>query len=630
MQKLAMNDLGEPSTNAVSRNLEEIKTLFPEAFSDGKIDFDVLKQILGGDVDEHEEKYGLNWHGKRRSRQLAQTRSNSTLRPYPSESVDWDTTQNLMIEGDNLEVLKLLEKSYFGKVKLIYIDPPYNTGKDFVYPDNYQDTIKNYLEITGQLEGGRKKSSNSDASGRFHTDWLNMMYPRLRVARNLLAKEGVVAVSVDDVEQGNIRKLCDDIFGEENFIAQLVWKSRISEDTRATTGVSSDHEYIICYARDEGIAFRGAEKDIDKFSNTDNDTRGPWRSADLTGLATKDARPNLHYDLIDPDTQVNYGCPPKGWRFEPATMDQKILEGRILFPSSYKGRPRHKLFLNEMKSLFKNLSSVLTGFSTADGTREINQLLGSGVFTFPKPTALVRLLAEQTTTERDLVIDFFAGSGSTGHGVLKQNILDGQNRRYILVQLPETLDCGDKDQGAAAGLCNRLGRPRNICELTKERLRRAAKKIKDEHPTFTGDLGFRVFKLDTSNIHAWDPNRYDLESTLLDNVDHIKSDRSEQDILYEMLLRLGLDLCVPIETRNIAGKPVHSIGAGRLIACLDETIASDDVEILALGIVGWYEELAPDEDTTVILRDSAFTDDVAKANLTAILEQRGLENVRSL
>ena len=282
------------------------------------------------------------------------------------------------------------------------------------------------------------------------------------------------------------------------------------------------------------------------------------------------------------------------------------------------------------KSLFKNLSSVLTGFSTADGTREINQLLGSGVFTFPKPTALVRLLAEQTTTERDLVIDFFAGSGSTGHGVLKQNILDGQNRRYILVQLPETLDCGDKDQGAAAGLCNRLGRPRNICELTKERLRRAAKKIKDEHPTFTGDLGFRVFKLDTSNIHAWDPNRYDLESTLLDNVDHIKSDRSEQDILYEMLLRLGLDLCVPIETRNIAGKPVHSIGAGRLIACLDETIASDDVEILALGIVGWYEELAPDEDTTVIFRDSAFTDDVAKANLTAILEQRGLENVRSL
>ena len=631
MNKITLNDPETRSADVVAENLERLKMLFPEAFTGGQVDFEVLKQILGGEIDEREEKYGLNWHGKRQARQLALTPSTGTLRPCPDESVDWDTTQNLMIEGDNLEVLKLLQKSYAGKVKLIYIDPPYNTGNDFIYPDDYRDNIRNYLELTGQTDSeSRKLSSNTEASGRFHTDWLNMMYPRLKVARSLLTKKGVVAVSVDDVEQSALRKLCDDIFGEENFIVQLVWKSRISEDTRATTGVSSDHEYIICYARDEGTSFRGAQKDTRKFSNPDNDPRGPWRSADLTGLATRDARPNLHYDLIDPDTQVNYGCPPKGWRFEPRTMDQKILEGRILFPDSRKGRPRHKLFLNEMKSLFKNVSSVLTGFSTADGTRELNQLLGAGAFSFPKPSALVRLLTEQTTTGRDIVMDFFAGSGSTGHGVLQQNIGDGQNRRYILVQLPEILDRGDKDQGVAASLCDRLGRPRNICELTKERLRLAAKKVKDEKPLFSCDLGFRVFKLDTSNIRAWEPDREDLTGTLLESIDHIKPDRSEEDILYEVLLKLGLDLCVPIETRTIAGKSVRSIGAGTLIACLDERIVREEVESLAHGIAEWHDELAPAGDTTVVFRDSAFEDDVAKTNLSAILQQQGLENVRSL
>ena len=283
-----------------------------------------------------------------------------------------------------------------------------------------------------------------------------------------------------------------------------------------------------------------------------------------------------------------------------------------------------------MKSLFKNLSSVLTGFSTADGTRELNQLLGAGAFAFPKPTALVKLLTEQTTTGRDIVMDFFAGSGSTGHGVLQQNIVDGQNRRYILVQLPEILDRGDKDQGTAASLCDRLGRPRNICELTKGRLRRAAKEIKEENPMCIADLGFRAFKLDTSNIRAWEPDRNDLDGALLENIDHIKPGRSEEDILYEILLKLGLDLCVPIETRNIVGKSVRSIGAGTLIACLEEKITHEEVELLAHGIAEWHDELAPVGDSTVVFRDSAFADDVAKTNLAAIPEQRGLENVRSL
>lgn len=625
-----MNDPETKSADMVTENIEQLKTIFPEVFTEGKIDFEVLKQLLGGNIEEREEKYGLNWHGKRRARQLALTPSTGTLRPCPEESVDWEATQNLMIEGDNLEVLKLLQKTYAGKVKLIYIDPPYNTGKDFVYPDDFQDNIKNYLELTGQVESGKKISSNTEASGRFHTDWLNMMYPRLKLARNLLKDDGVIFISIDDNEVANLRNLCNEIFGEENFVAQMVWKSRVSEDTRAKTGVSTDHEYLLCYVFSEGTALRGAEKDLDKFDNPDNDPRGPWRSADMTGLATRDARPNLHFDLIDSRTGINYGCPPRGWRFEPKTMVAKIQEGRVLFPHSGEGRPRHKLFLNEMKSMFKNLSSLVLDTTTAEGTKEVADLLGSRVFTFPKPLSLLRLLIEQATTETDIILDFFTGSGTTGHATTLQNVADGAGRRYILVQLPESLDQMDRDQKTAGDYCDQIGKPRNIAELTKERLRRAGNKIRSEHPLFAGDLGFRVFKLDSTNIRVWEPDREDLSGTLLNSVEHLKADRSEQDILFELLLKLGLDLCVPIEGRTIAGKPVHSIGAGTLLVCLDPEITREDAEPLALGIAEWHKQLAPAGETTCVFRDSAFADDVVKTNLTAILEQYGLKNVRSL
>ena len=630
MKKLTAEDMETKSPDLVAGNIERLKALFPEAFTEGKVDFEVLKQLLGSAVDEREEKYGLNWHGKRRARQLALTPSTGTLRPCPEDSADWDTTQNLMIEGDNLEVLKLLQKSYAGKVKLIYIDPPYNTGKDFVYPDNFQDNIKNYLELTGQVEGGKKISSNTEASGRFHTDWLNMMYPRLKLARNLLKDTGFVFISIDDGEVTNLRRLCDEVFGEENFVAQLVWKSRVSEDTRAKTGVSTDHEYIVCYSRGDEVALRGSEKDTEKFANPDNDPRGPWRSADLTGLASKEARPNLHYDLIDPQTKINYGCPPKGWRYEKPTMLKKIAEGRILFPASKDGRPRHKLFLNEMRSLYKNMSSVLTEFSTADGTREINVLLGQGVFSFPKPTGLLASIIEQATESGDIVMDFFAGSGTTGHATWLRNLSDADNRRFVLVQLPEPLDAARVDQRIAADFCDKLGKPRTIAELTKERLRRAAKKIKDENPMFQSDLGFRVFKLDSSNILAWEPDRDNLPKTLQESVEHLKTDRTEADILFELLLKFGLDLTVPIEEKAIIGKAVHSIGAGSLLVCLSNKIGTKEVEPLALGIVAWHKQLAPAGETSIVFRDSAFADDVAKTNLTAILQQHGLENVRSM
>jgi len=635
MQKLEATSPEAQSADLVAGNIAQLKALFPELISEGPngaaVNVEVLKALVGdATVTDADEKYGLNWHGKRRARQLALTPSNGTLRPCPDESLDWDSTQNLMIEGDNLEVLKLLQKSYAGKVKLIYIDPPYNTGKDFVYPDNFQDNIKNYLELTGQVEGGQKISSNTEASGRFHTDWLNMMYPRLKLARNLLKDNGFIFVSIDDGEAENLRRLCDDVFGEENFVAQLVWKSRVSEDTRAKTGVSTDHEYVVCYSRGDQVALRGSEKDVEKFSNPDDDPRGPWRSADLTGLATKESRPNLHYDLIDPKTGINYGCPPKGWRYEKSTMSQKITEGRILFPSNGDGRPRHKLFLNEMRSLYKNMSSVITEFSTADGTRDVNSLLGPGVFSFPKPTGLVASLIEQAAEAEDIVLDFFAGSGTTGHATFLRNAADSSSRRFVLVQLPEPLDPATADQKVAADFCDKLGKPRTIAELTKERLRRAAAKIKADNPMFTGDTGFRVFKLDTSNIRAWSPNPADLEHTLFAHQDHLVDGRTESDILYELLLKLGLDLCVPIEKRSIAGRYVYSVGSGVLMACLAESISLDDVELLAQGIVAWHEELAPAGDTTCVFRDSAFADDVAKTNLAAILEQHGIQNVRSL
>lgn len=635
MKKIKPGAPESQSADPTAANLAQLKALFPGLVTEGPsgpaVNLDVLKALVGdATVTDAEEKYGLNWHGKRAARQLALTPSAGTLRPCPEESVDWETTKNLMIEGDNLEVLKLLQKSYAGKVKLIYIDPPYNTGNDFVYPDNFQDSIRNYLKLTGQVEGGGKISSNTETSGRFHTDWLNMMYPRLKLARNLMTDDGFIFISIDDGEVGDLRFICDEVFGEENFVAQLVWKSRISEDTRAKTGVSTDHEYIVCYSRGDRVALRGSEKDVEKFANPDNDPRGAWRSADLTGLATKESRPNLHYDLIDPKTSINYGCPPKGWRYEKATMALKIAEGRILFPSSGEGRPRHKLFLNEMRSLYKNMSSVITEFSTADGTRDINSLMGPGVFSFPKPTGLVASLIEQATEEGDIVLDFFAGSGTSGHATLLRNAADSSSRRFVLVQLPEPLDPAIAGQKGAADFCDKIGRPRSIAELTKERLRRAAAKVKSDNPLFAGDAGFRVFKLSHSNIRAWAPNPADLSESLFTQRDHLIEGRTDSDVLYELLLKLGLDLCMPIEQRMINGKHVSSVGGGVLLACLCTTIGRDEVEAIAQGIAAWHKQLAPAGETTCVFRDSAFADDVAKTNMAAILEQNGIANVRSL
>jgi len=654
MKKLTSTDPETRSADQVAENIEHLKALFPELVAEGpdglSINVDILKSLVGDKtVTDCDEKYGLNWHGKRRARQLALTPSAGTLRPCPEDSVDWDTTQNLMIEGDNLEVLKLLQKSYTGKVKLIYIDPPYNTGKDFVYPDNFQDSIKNYLELTGQAEGGAKISSNTEASGRFHTDWLNMLYPRLKLARELLRKDGVIFISIDDGEVSALRLACDDVFGEENFFAQIPWQSRMS--VQNDTDLSVQHEHLVAYARNRRKEHRRLKEqnadlwfgldsfaaypnplDETRYDNPDNDPRGKWKADPFDA---PNVRENLTYAIRNPNTGEEHWPPPgRCWRTEPDKYEGLLADGRIVFGRTGAARPQLKVFYEEKKLFGEVPTSWFDGtqYGTAtNGTQELQQLFaGESPFSFPKPTKLLQSIIRLTTRKDDIVVDFFAGSGTTGHAVAKQNLEDGASRRCIIVQLPEPLDSSKADERVAASICDEIGKPKNIATLTKERLRRALGKIKEDHPLFSGDLGFRVFKLDSSNIRTWDSGQTNLDQTLLDSIEHLKPGRSETDILYELLLKLGLDLCVPMEKRTFAGKEVHAVGGGVLMACLSEAIGRDEVETLATDIVEWHKALAPAGDTTCVFRDSAFADDVAKTNMAAILEQHGIANVRSL
>ncbi|MBA2658625.1 MAG: site-specific DNA-methyltransferase [Nitrosospira sp.] len=620
MQKLTAQDAEAKSTDFKAENIAQLKALFPELLTENAkgvaINVDVLKQLVGDvTVTDTEEKYGLSWHGKRRARQIALSPSTGTLRPFPEESLDWDTTQNLMIEGDNLEVLKLLQKSYAGEVKLIYIDPPYNTGKDFVYPDNFQDNIKNYLELTGQVENGRKISSNTEASGRFHTDWLNMMYPRLKLARNLLGHNGALLVSIGDMEIVNLLPLMNDIFGEENQIGIFTWKSRAKPTNAGDAKLRTQRvaEYIVAYGRKPGDELLLNVVSSKTRTYPHQDTDGKYRTTTiLTSNRGMFRRETMRFEAggYKPDEDSR-------WKAGKTVIEDLIIRNRIVFNDH--GVPMEKKYEIEEKDplypIYSFLDPDLCG-TAENGKNDLNALVGNqhGLDTV-KPVQLLKYLIATFSNQHDIVMDFFAGSGTTGHAVGELNSDESASRKFILVQFPERMDNGTFS---------------TISELTKERLRRAAKKIRDDNPVFSGDTGFRVFKLDTSNIRAWNPNRDNLAQSLLDNEEHIMPGRTESDMVYELLLKLGLDLCVPIEARSIAGKTVSAIGEGVLMTCLAEKITPDDVEALAQGIVTWRKELAPAGDTTCVFRDSAFENDIAKSNLAAILEQYGIANVRSL
>lgn len=640
MKKLTDSDPEAKSPDLVAQNLAQLKTLFPELITEGKdgvvVNLDVLKQLVGDrTVTDAEEKYGLNWHGKRRARQLALTPSTGTLRPCSEDSVDWETTQNLMIEGDNLEVLKLLQKSYAGRIKLIYIDPPYNTGHEFVYPDDFQDNIRNYLELTGQVEGGRKLSSNPETSGRFHTDWLNMMYPRLKLARDLLREDGAIFVSIDDHELQNLGALLDSIFGVENFIGVFVWEKRTTRENRKVFSVN--HDYIVCYAREKPIfetvrcLLPRSDENEERFSNPDNDPRGPWQSVSMNAQAGPGRRKEQFYTVTTPSgRKVD---PPSGrcWVYTEDRFEELKAENRVWFGEDGANVPRLKCFRNESNDgIVPHTMWRADEVGTTDTAKKAIKDLFNGieVFDTPKPIPLLKRIVQICTeNQRDeIILDFFGGAAPIGEAVYQQNLADSGKRRFFVVQLPEPLP--DDSPARQLGF-------KTLSEVAIDRLRRAGKKVREENSMFAGDLGFRVFKLDSSNIQAWNPNHDDLAASLEAHAKNLRVDRTEQDILFELLLKLGLDLTVPTEKKKMDGSKkkshgVYSIGGGVLFVCLSESIGREDVEPLAMGIIGWHKEQSPAGESTVVFRDSAFADDVAKTNLAAILQQHGLENVRSL
>ena len=614
---MLQNQMDGLSMNLEQVNLDKLRSVFPECVSEGKLDIDKLLSLCGEYIDNDFEKYRFEWKGKAECLRLAQKRSSGTLRPCPAESVNWDTTQNLYIEGDNLEVLKLLQSAYYRKVKMIYIDPPYNTGNDFVYADDFADPLARYKEVTQQTT-----KSNPETMGRYHTNWLNMMYPRLRLAANLLRDDGVIFISIDDNEVTNLRKMCDEVFGEENFVAQFIWQSRQNKDNRNITGVSIDHEYILCYSKQCGNRiFRGTERKVELYKNPDNDPRGLWTSANMVGLATIDARPNLHYDLINPADGINYGCPAKGWRYDRNTMNRLIAENRIIWPDEPSGRPRKKSFLNELSDNLPGFSSVFNlGVFTNTATKEIGALLNGYWFDFPKPTEIIKQLVSQVTKENDVVLDFFSGSATTAHAVMQLNAEDGGNRRFILVQLPEV--CDEKSEAYKAGY-------KNICEIGKERIRRAGKKLtetKDGQLSMDGektplDIGFKVFKLDTSNMKLWDTTPIadgdadELVERMNQMVRRIKPERSDLDMVYEVMLKLGVPLTYPVQQLNINGKPVYEVGEDcLLLICLAEFVEPEDVQAMA--------DYAP---AKMIMSRDCFTTDTAMANAHYILRDRQIE-----
>ena len=591
--------IAKTTPSLTDEQLTELRALLPHAFTEGRIDFEKLHAALGDFVDENPERYTFSWAGKRDAIRLLQAPSRATLIPAPEESIDFEKTQNIFIEGDNLEVLKLLYKPYFGQVKMIYIDPPYNTGNDFVYPDNFADPLDTYLQITGQKDSkGNLLTSNAETSGRYHSAWLSMMYPRLFLARQLLREDGVIFVSIDDNEVHDLRIIMNEIFGEESFLACFIWHRRQMADSRNQDRLSTDHEYVVAYKNNKAI-LRGKDIDTKKYSNPDNDPRGPWFSADITGLATKDRRPNLHYDVVNPKTGIIYHpSPTRGWSVSKETFDKLISDNRILWPSSADGRPRRKKFLNEVTTFVTGLSTILKVGFTTEGTREIQELFGNKVIQFPKPLSLIKTLIRQATLEGGIVLDFFSGSCTSAQAVLELNREDGGNRHFIMVQLPEPTNNNEFQ---------------TIAEIGKERIRRVIKKMKKEREgqlplDKPEDLGFRVFKLAESNYKQWQ-SESDTPETLAKQmqmfVDPLVEGWKAENVIYEVAFKEGYGLNIHIEKTEV--KDVELVTNPDkdqfFYICLANKIDLESLKPLGLK-----------KDEIFICRDIALNDEAA-ANL---------------
>jgi len=655
-----MTKLNGQSEDILKDNIAALRELFPEVCCEDKIDFDKLKQVLGDYTEDTAERYNFTWNGKGQALRLSQTPSMGTLRPCKEESKDWDDTQNLYIEGDNLEVLKLLQKSYRGKIKMIYIDPPYNTGNDFVYPDDFSDSLENYKQITGQVDAeGRRIRTNSEANGRYHTDWLNMMYPRVRLARNLLTDDGVIFISIDDNEQGNLKKVCDEIFGETNFITSFIWAAGRKNDSKFS---SISHEYMLCYVKSlenlkaNGVVWLEKKQGLDDiytefeslkskygsdYSKIQNDLRGWFKSlpdnhpaknhshyscVDEKGIyfAADISWPGgggPKYEVLHPITKKPVKIPNRGWVYPtPERMQEIIDSGKVHFGQDETSVPCIKSYLIEKE--YAAPYSVFYKDGRAS-TKRLRGLMKADVFQNPKDEEVVQSLIEFTLTKDSIVLDFFSGSATTAHAVFLQNAKDEGNRRFILVQLPEATD--EKDNAYKAGY-------KNICEIGKERIRRTGEKIKaeveqqnaqlkiGEEPKKAPDIGFKDFKLDTSNLKRWQPDANELETSLFDSISNYVDGRTEMDVIYEIMLKMGLFLTWPLEAHTYGGKNVYTIGLGALMICLDDHITP----AVAEAMVSLHKELAP-ETWKVVFKDNGFANDSAKVNIKEILKCAGLE-----
>ncbi len=602
--------MDELSMDLEAANRERLAAVFPECFSEGKLDLEKLLALCGNYTADDFEKYEFRWKGKADCLKLAQKRSSATLRPCREESVDFDTTQNLYLEGDNLEVLKLLQTAYYRQVKMIYIDPPYNTGHDFVYADDFADPLAKYREVTQQTT-----KSNPETMGRYHTNWLNMMYPRLRLASNLLRDDGVIFISIDDNEVDNLKKLCNEVFGEENFVAQIVWQ-KIHSTKNDAKYYSDNHEYLLIYARnlsqvDVRLLPRTDEMNS-RYKNPDNDPRGPWQSGDLVASGE---RTTGHFIVKSPKTGKEFDVPQdKHWVYSEANLKALIEDNQIWFGADGNAFPRKKRFLSDVQDGQTPNTLWLSDEvgHNQSAARDLKALFDDKkIFDFPKPVELIKRTLQLSSHEDDICMDFFSGSAVTAHAVMQLNAEDGGKRRFILVQLPEL--CPEESEAFKAGY-------RNICEIGKERIRRAGQKIKDANPLFTGDTGFKVFKLDSSNLKLWDgsPLTQDdlltLSERLNDMIDRVKPDRSDEDVIAEIMLKLGVPLTEEVSRQELDGHTFYTVGRENLLlVCLQDQLSTDDLEKLA--------DLAPG---TMVLSESALADDSAMSNAHYILKNRGI------
>ena len=603
MDKLKMH-----SVNKVDENVAKIGKLFPNCVTERKnengeveyaVDFDMLRQELSSVVVEgNEERYQFTWPDKKKAVLAANAPISATLRPCREESVDFDTTQNLYIEGDNLDVLKLLQETYLGKIKMIYIDPPYNTGNDFVYNDDFAEDAEEYLANSGQFdEQGNRLVTNTESNGRFHTKWLNMMYQRLKLSRDFLSDDGIILVSIDDCEVANLNKICCEIFGPSNYVCCFNWNTKKAAQGMTTAHMIVDnHEYVLCYAKHSTeFKFRGMDRDESNgFSNPDNDPRGLWNRQYLQRIGQGLPKRTI----VDPKTG---NCFTFETPYTQEKLDKWITEERIIFPETTDRYPARKEFLNEYENK-QQLVTSLGLYPTKATTEKLYSLFDNAkVFTNPKPDTLLRFLVQQVTDGDSVVLDFFSGSATTAHAVMQLNADDGGHRKFIMVQLPEETD--PKSEAYKAGY-------KNICEIGKERIRRAGRKIKEENPLTTQDLdiGFRVLKLDSSNMkdvyYTSDAYTRDMFDMLADN---IKEDRTPEDLLFQVMLDLGIPLSAKIEESVIAGKKVFKVEDNYLIACFDSNLTEETIKAIAQQRPYYF-----------VMRDSSMANDSVATNFEQI------------